>query len=103
MDDYNGSLGETFGKAKNVDEALGMIARNKDAYIKAMQDMSFANAFFAKSADDAMKAMEVGLKSQQQILKESGADNIGLFEKWQAAVKETEDAKKKARQYEGRR
>ena len=95
VDDYNGSLGETFGKAKNVDEALGMIARNKDAYIKAMQDMSFANAFFAKSADDAMKAMEVGLKSQQQILKESGADNIGLFEKWQAAVKETEDAKKK--------
>ena len=51
VDDYNGSLGETFGKAKNVDEALGMIARNKDAYIKAMQDMSFANAFFAKSAE----------------------------------------------------
>lgn len=71
VDDYNGSLGETFGKVKNVDEALGMIARNKDAYIKAMQDMSFANAFFAKSADDAMKAMELGLKTNAEVLGES--------------------------------
>ena len=74
VDDYNGSLGETFGKAKNVDEALGMIARNKDAYIKAMQDMSFANAFFAKSADDAMKVMEVGLKNNADVLGDSAKD-----------------------------
>lgn len=80
VDDYNGSLGETFGKAKNVDEALKLIAKNKDQYIKAMQDMSFANAFFAKSAEDAMKAMEIGMKSQQQILRDAGSDAKGMWE-----------------------
>lgn len=83
VDDYNASLGVTFGKVNDVDSALKLIDKNKDAYIEAMKAMSFANTFFAKSAEDAMKAMEVGLKNQQQILRDAGQDAKGLWEKLQ--------------------
>lgn len=83
VDDYNSSLGVTFGKVNDVDSALKLINKNKDAYIQSMKAMSFANTFFAKSAEDAMKAMEVGLKNQQQILRDAGQDAKGMFEKLQ--------------------
>jgi len=68
VDDYNSSLGVTFGKVNDVDSALKLIDKNKDAYIDAMKAMSFANSFFAKSAEDAYKVMEIGLKSNAEIL-----------------------------------
>ncbi|NCB68981.1 MAG: hypothetical protein EOM47_09045 [Bacteroidia bacterium] len=82
VDDYNSSLGVTFGKVNDVDSALKLINKNKDAYIEAMKAMSFANAFFAKSAEDAYKSMEVGLKSQQQILRDAGVDGVDMWEKY---------------------
>lgn len=83
VDDYNASLGVTFGKVNDVDSALKLINKNKDAYIQSMKAMSFANTFFAESAKDAMKAMEVGLKNQQQILRDAGQDAKAMFEKLQ--------------------
>ena len=71
VDEYNNSLGNTFGKAKDVNEALSLINKNKDAYVQAMKEMSFSNAFFAKSAEDAVKIMEIQLKSNGEILGET--------------------------------
>lgn len=80
VDEYNNSLGETFGKAKSVDEALGLIRKNKDAYVQAMKEMAFSNAFFAKSAEDAMKIIDVSLKSKAQILRDAGADAKTMYD-----------------------
>lgn len=46
LDDYNSTLGVTFGKATNVNEAIKLIKDNEDSYIEAMKNMAFANAFF---------------------------------------------------------
>ena len=95
LDEYNKSLGVTFGKATDVDGALKLINSNKDAYIEAMKSMTFANAFFAKSAEDAVKAMGVGMKNQQQLLREGGNDAKGMYKEWKSiddAIKASEKA-----------
>lgn len=74
VDDYNSSLGTTFGKATDVDSALKLIAKNQDAYIDAMENMSYANAFFSQSAEDAVKVMDINMKSQKEILTDAGQD-----------------------------
>lgn len=71
VDEYNKTLGVTFGKVSDVDSALKKINENEKAYIEAMKNMSFANAFFAQSAEDATKAMEVGLKTNAELVGES--------------------------------
>jgi len=78
VDDYNKSLGITFGKAKDVDGALKLIRDNKDAYIQAMQAMTFANVFFGVSAEDAVKRMDINMKSQKELLKDAGKDAESL-------------------------
>lgn len=90
VDEYNKTLGVTFGKVKNVDDALKLIEKNKTAYIKAMQDMAFANAFFAQSAEDATKAMEVGLKSNAELVGKSSEyyiEEISKLDKIAASTK----------------
>lgn len=68
VDEYNKTLGVTFGKVTDVDSALKKINENEEAYIEAMKNMAFANAFFAQSAEDATKAMDVGLKSNAELV-----------------------------------
>lgn len=96
LDDYNESLGVTFGKAKDVDEALKLIESNEADYIAAMQNMAFANAFFSQSAEDAVKIMQVNTKSQQDILRNAGVDAKTLYESWQTVDKAIQDAEKRS-------
>jgi hypothetical protein len=80
LDDYNGSLGVTFGKATDVDGALKNITHNEEAYIQAMQKMAFANAFFAQSAEAAVKIMNVTTKSQGELVRDAGRDYKKMYE-----------------------
>lgn len=88
VDEYNKTLGITFGKVKNVDDALKLIEKNKTAYIKAMQDMAFANAFFAQSAEDATKAMEVGLKSNAEVIGASSKKYIEAIDEQKESIRQ---------------
>ena len=93
LDEYNKTLGVTFGKADDVNSALKAIEKNEKGYIKAMENMAFANVFFAQSAEDAVKLMNVNLKNQQQVLREGGHDAKGLYKEWKQlddAIKESE-------------
>jgi len=93
LDEYNKTLGVTFGKADDVNSALKAIEKNEKGYIKAMENMAFANVFFAQSAEDAVKLMNVNLKSQQQILREGGHDAKNMYSEWKQlddAIKESE-------------
>lgn len=88
VDEYNKTLGVTFGKVSDVDSALKKINENEKAYIEAMKNMSFANAFFAQSAEDATKAMEVGLKTNAELVGEES-------EKYITLIKEASEDRKK--------
>lgn len=68
LDEYNTSLGITFGKATSVDEALMKIKNNSESYIEAMKNMSFANAFFAQSSESAVKLVETQTKSASDLI-----------------------------------
>lgn len=88
--EFNKTLGDTFGKAKDVDEALGLIDKNKAAYIEAMKQMTFANTLFAKSAEYMTKIVEVRMKPQMQVLREAGVDATKLYKQLETARKSLE-------------
>lgn len=95
LDEYNKSLGVTFGKATDVDMALKLINSNKDAYISAMKDMAFANAFFDSSAEDVVKRAEISLKSKNQIIKDAGENSKALYSDLTTVNKALEEARVK--------
>lgn len=79
LDKYNKGLGENFGKATSVSQALDLIASKKDAYVDAMMKMSFANAFLAKSSQDIVNQVDVMTKSQGDLVREAGYDYEKMY------------------------
>ena len=74
LDEYNKSLGVTFGSATNVDGALKLITKNQDDYIMAMKKMAFANEFFSESAKSAVRIAGINKRPAEEVLKEAGVD-----------------------------
>lgn len=87
VDDYNKSLGVTFGKVKDVDSALLLISKNKDKYIDAVKNMAIANAFFNQSAENMVRLMQISLKSNAEILGGEAEGYIDNIEKAQGRLK----------------
>jgi hypothetical protein len=85
---YNSTLGVTFGKATNVNEAIKLIKDNEDSYIEAMKNMAFANAFFSQSADDAVKIVEISTAKNEEIMGEGADKYVKNIEKAQKRLKE---------------
>ena len=83
LDEYNKSLGVTFGKATNVNDALLNIEKSEKAYIEAMRNMALANSFFAYSADKAIQVMEAQSKTNAEVLGESSKKYIDDIERAQ--------------------
>lgn len=88
LDDYNTSLGVTFGKATDVNGALKLIKDNETDYIAAMKNMAFANAFFSQSADGAVKIVERTTAKNSEVLGEASGEYIKNIEKAQKRLKE---------------
>lgn len=88
VDEYNKTLGVTFGKVSDVDSALKKINENEKAYIEAMKNMSFANAFFAQSAEDATKVIEVNLKSNSEVVGAESQKYIDAINEQKEAIKQ---------------
>lgn len=73
---YNTSLGDTLGKAKNLQQAEDLYNKKAGVYIQIMGLKAQANALFAKSADEAAKGIVA-----------ANEDNISTIDKISAAVK----------------
>jgi hypothetical protein len=72
---YNTTLGDTLGKAKNLEQAEDLYNKKAGVYIQIMGLKAQANALFAKSADEAAKGIVA-----------ANEDNVGLFDKFKSAV-----------------
>ena len=87
VDEYNKSLGVTFGKVTNVDSALKLISKNKDQYIEAVKNMAIANAFFNQTADNMVKIMQTSIKTNSELLGDEAKGYIKSIEKAQERLK----------------
>ena len=76
LDIYNTTLGDTLGKAKNLEQAEDLYNKKAGVYIQIMGLKAQANALFAKSADEAAKGIVA-----------ANEDNVSLFDKITASVK----------------
>lgn len=75
LDIYNATLGDTLGKAKNLEQAEDLYNKKAGVYIQIMGLKAQANALFAKSADEAAKGIVA-----------ANEDNVSLFDKFKSAV-----------------
>ena len=60
---YNSQLGDTFGKAKDLNEAERIFAEKTPSYIKAASLRAQANALLEKAADEQAKALTAQLEN----------------------------------------
>jgi len=72
---YNTTLGDTLGKAKNLQQAEDLYNKKAGVYIQIMGLKAQANALFAKSADEAAKGIVA-----------ANEDNVGLFDKFKSVA-----------------
>lgn len=64
---YNETLGDSFGKAKTLQEAEDLYNAKAGAYIEAMALRAQANALFAKSAEEMAKGLTAANEDQVTI------------------------------------
>jgi hypothetical protein len=76
---YNETLGDSFGKAKNLNEAEKLYADKTDAYIKATALRAQSQALFAKAAEEQVKALTANLEDQTSFTGKASAGLKGYF------------------------
>ena len=76
---YNETLGDSFGKAKNLNEAEKLYAQKTDAYIKATALRAQAQALFAKAADEQVKALTANMEDQTGVFDKAKAGIYAYF------------------------
>lgn len=76
---YNETLGDSFGKAKNLNEAEALYAKKTDAYIKATALRAQAQALFAKAADEQVKALTANMEDQTDVVDKAQAGLTSYF------------------------
>ncbi len=109
---YNETLGDTFGKATDVNKAEEMYIQKKDAFIKATAARAQAQALFSKAAEESANALTAQFEDQTNILQKTaagltsyffgvkaGADQLITSQKKEVAEAE-KTSKRKAKVYE---
>lgn len=91
---YNETLGDSFGKAKNLNEAEKLYADKTDAYIKATALRAQSQALFAKAAEEQVKALTANLEDQTSFAGKASAGITGYFFGLKEGVKEYTKAQK---------
>ena len=76
---YNETLGDSFGKAKNLNEAEALYAKKTDAYIKATALRAQAQALFAKAADEQVKALTANMEDQTSFIDKAESGIASYF------------------------
>ena len=101
---YNETLGETFGKASDLNEAERLFNEKTDDYIKAAGLRAQANALMIKAADEAAKRLTADQEKQTNFLEDlvAGATmNYGAiagvaYDAYNGNIKDFEDINKSA-------
>lgn len=75
---YNATLGETFGKTNDVNQAEKSIVDNSDVYIKAQAKKAYATALYGKAAELTAKAVTAKYEDQTDALDKIIAGLIGV-------------------------
>jgi hypothetical protein len=70
---YNDTLGNTFGKAKNVNEAEAEFIRKKDAFVQAAALRAQAQALMQKAADEYAKQLSASMEDQRNFVEETAS------------------------------
>ena len=73
---YNDALGDSFGKATNLNEAEALYNSKTDAYIKATSLRAQANAMLALAAEEQVKSLMASMEDQRTASEEI-ASSIG--------------------------
>lgn len=71
---YNDTLGDSFGKASDLNEAERLYAEKTDAYIKATALRAQANALLAKAAEEQANALTAQMENQVSVIDAGIAD-----------------------------
>lgn len=76
---YNETLGNTFGRATNLNEAEQLYIKKKDAFIAATAARAQAQALFAKAAEESANALTAQFEDQTNILQKTAAGFTSYF------------------------
>jgi len=76
---YNETLGDTFGRATNLNEAEQLYIKKKDAFIAATAARAQAQALFAKAAEESANALTAQFEDQTNILQKTAAGFTSYF------------------------
>lgn len=92
---YNDTLGDSFGKASNLNEAERLYNAKTDAYIKATALRAQSQALFAKAAEEQVKALTASMEDQTSMLDKGKVALLSYFNLQGQALKSNLDAQKK--------
>jgi hypothetical protein len=76
---YNETLGDSFGKATNLNEAERLYAAKTEAFVKSTALRAQAQALFAKAAEEQVKAITANLEDQTSFLDKAKSGLTSYF------------------------
>ena len=91
---YNTTLGDTLGKAKSLEEAEDIYNKKAAVYIEIMGLKAQANAFFAKSAEEAAKGIVAANSDQTSFFDKAKAGILGYLGLTTKAIESQVEAQK---------
>lgn len=91
---YNETLGESFGRATDLNEAERLFTEKTDAYIKAAALRAQANALLAKAAEEQANALTAGMEDQTTVLDNASAAFSGFIGGQEALLEKTAQQQK---------
>lgn len=79
LDTYNETLGDAFGKTKDLEEAERLFNEKADAYVEAMAKRAQANALFAKSAELSAQSATAEFEDNRSFLDKWGSSLLKTY------------------------
>jgi hypothetical protein len=99
LKNYNDNLGDTFGAAKDLNEAERLFVAKTDAYIKSAALRAQADAILKKAAEEQANALIAGMQEQQNLSQDISSGilkDVGFSDKELKGIQENQ--KKRAEQ-----
>lgn len=93
---YNTQLGDTFGTAKDLNEAEKLYREKTDAYIEATALRAQANALLEKASEEQVNALTAELEDQTSIVDKAGAGLTAYFFGADQGAKDLQKSQKQA-------
>jgi hypothetical protein len=92
---YNTELGDSFGKAKDLNSAEKLFVEKTDAYIEAASLRAQANALMEKAAEEQVTALTAEMEDQTSTIDKATSGLLAYFGFVEQGAKSIENAQKK--------